>query len=144
MEYDFPKSVFYRSFMTSVFVGIAATIVTIVYDYVFVKWFGFPLSAIINVASLIFAVNIVFLLVGILYYIFIASFKKGDMFYILLFVLITAILVWRSEHANRTNDYAVNLQFRQLLSGIVIIMGLMAAFLVPYLYHNKKFEDTVL
>jgi hypothetical protein len=143
MDYDFPKSVFYRAFMTSVFVGIVATIATIVYDYIFVELFGFPLSAIINVASLIFAVNIVFLLVGILYYIFISSFKRGDLFYILLFVLITAFLAWRSEHANRTNDYAVNLQFRQLLSGIVIIMGLMAAFLVPYLYHNKKFEDTV-
>ena len=144
MDYDFPKSVFYRTFMTSVFVGLAATIVTILYDYIFVKIFGFPLSAIINVASLIFAVNIVFLLVGILYYIFIATFKKGDMFYILLFVLITVFLAWRSEHANRTDNYAVNMQFRQLLSGIVIIMGIMAAFLVPYLYHSKKFEDTVL
>jgi len=144
MDYDFPKSVFYRTFMTSVFVGLAATIVTILYDYIFVKIFGFPLSAIINVASLIFAVNIVFLLVGILYYIFIATFKKGDMFYILLFVLITVFLAWRSEHANRTDNYAVNMQFRQLLSGIVIIMGIMAAFLVPYLYHSKKFEDKVL
>jgi len=144
MDYDFPKSVFYRTFMTSVFVGLAATIVTILYDYIFVKIFGFPLSAIINVASLIFAVNIVFLLVGILYYIFIATFKKGDMFYILLFVLITVFLAWRSEHANRTDNYAVNMQFRQLLSGIVIIMGIMAAFIVPYLYHSKKFEDTVL
>ena len=144
MDYDFPKSVFYRTFMTSVFVGLAATIVTILYDYIFVKIFGFPLSAIINVASLIFAVNIVFLLVGILYYLFIATFKKGDMFYILLFVLITVFLAWRSEHANRTDNYAVNMQFRQLLSGIVIIMGIMAAFIVPYLYHSKKFEDTVL
>ena len=144
MDYDFPKSVFYRAFMTSVFVGLAATIVTILYDYIFVKIFSFPLSAIINVASLIFAVNIVFLLVGILYYLFIATFKKGDMFYILLFVLITGFLTWRSEHANRIDNYAVNMQFRQLLSGIVIIMGIMAAFIVPYLYHSKKFEDTVL
>jgi len=144
MDYDFPKSVFYRTFMTSVFVGLAATIVTILYDYIFVKIFSFPLSAIINVASLIFAVNIVFLLVGILYYLFIATFKKGDMFYILLFVLITGFLTWRSEHANRIDNYAVNMQFRQLLSGIVIIMGIMAAFIVPYLYHSKKFEDKVL
>lgn len=144
MDYDFQKSVFYRAFMTSVFVGLAATIVTLIYDYIFVQIFGFPLSAIINVASLIFAVNIVFLLVGILYYIFIASFKKGDLLYILLFVLLTAFLAWRSEYANRSDDFVVNRQFRQLLSGTVIIMGIMAAFLVPYLYHNKKFEDAVL
>jgi len=144
MDYDFPKSAFYRSFMTAVFVGLAATIVTMLYDLVFVQVFGFPLSAIINVSSLIFGVNIIFIVVGILYYLFIASFKKGDLFFIVLFVLITAVLAWRSEHANRTDDYIVNHQFRNLLVGTVIIMGAMAAFLVPYLYHNKKFEDGVL
>src|SRR3954470_18266498 len=134
MDYDFKKSVFYRTFMTSVFVGLFATILTMLYDCIFVQVFGFPLSAIINVASLIFAVNIIFILVGILYYVFVASFKKADMFYILLLVIITALLAWRSEHAHRTSDEAVNSQFRQLLTGIVLIMGVSAAFLVPYLY----------
>ncbi len=144
MDYDFQKSVFYRAFMTAVFVGLAATIITIVYDLIFVQQFGFPLSAIINVSSLIFGVNIIFIVVGILFYLFIASFKKGDLLFIILFVLVTAFLAWRSEQAHRTPDYTVNQQFRNLLAGIVIIMGAMAAFLVPYLYHNKKFEETVL
>lgn len=130
--------------MTAVFVGIIATIVTMVYDLIFVQLLGFPLSAIINVSSLIFGVNVIFLIIGILYYLFIASFKKGDLLFIVLFVLITVFLAWRSEHVHRTDDDLVNQQFRNLLAGIVIIMGAMAAFLVPYLYHNKKFEDSVL
>ena len=142
--YNFPKSVFYRSFMTAVFVGLMATIVTMIYDLVFVEYFGFPLSAIISVSSLIFGVNIIFLIVGILYYLFVASFKRGDFFFITLFVLLTAFLAWRSEHAHRSLDYTINHQFRNLLAGIVIIMGAMAAFLVPWLYHNKKFEELVL
>lgn len=144
IDYDFRKSVFYRAFMTAVFVGLAATVITMLYDLVFVQSFGFPLSAIINVSSLIFGVNIIFIIVGILYYLFIATFKKGDLLFITVFVLITAFFAWRSENAHRTVDYIVNHQFRNLLAGIVIIMGAMAAFLVPYLYHSKKFEDMVL
>src|SRR5262249_32254380 len=123
---------------------IFATIVTMIYDLVFVQFFGFPLSAIINVSSLIFGVNIIFLVVGIFYYLFIASMKKGDLVFIVLFTLITIFFAWRSEHANRSDDAIVNKQFRNLLTGIVIIMGVMATFLVPYLYHSKKFEDAVL
>lgn len=143
-NYEFRKSIFYRSFMTAVFVGIMATIVTMIYDLIFVRQFGFPLSSIINVSSLIFGVNLVFLVVGVIYYLFIVSFRRSDLFFIILFVAITAFLLWRSEQAHRTADETVNQQFRALLAGIVVIMGLMAAFLVPYLYHNKKFEDTVL
>lgn len=142
--YNFRKSVFYRAFMTAVFVGLIATVVTMLYDLIFVQYLGFPLSAIISVSSLIFGVNIIFLIVGVLYYLFVASLKKGDIFFILLFVLLTAFLAWRSEHAHRTLDYTVNHQFRNLLAGIVIIIGTMAAFLVPWLYHSKKFEDMVL
>lgn len=144
MENDFQTSVFYRTFMTAVFVGIFATVVALVYDLVFVQNFGFPLSTIINVSSLIFGVNIAFLVIGVLYYAFIASFKKGDLLYIVLLVATTAFLAWRSEHAHRVPDESVNHQFRNLLAGIVIIMGSMAAFLVPFLYHNKKFGETVL
>jgi hypothetical protein len=143
-EYGFRKSVFYRAFMTAVFVGLVATVVSMVYDLIFVQSFGFPLSAIISVSSLIFGVNIVFLVVGVLYFLFVASFKKGDLLFIGLFVLITVFLAWRSEHAHRTDNYVINKQFRNLLAGIVIIMGASAAFLVPYLYHSKKFERNVL
>lgn len=74
----------------------------------------------------------------------VSSFKRGDLIYIILFVLITAFLAWRSEHVNRADDYIVNHQFQNLLTGVVIILGLMAAFLIPFLYHNKKFDDMVL
>jgi hypothetical protein len=144
MSYDFPKSTFYRTFMTAVFVGLFATIITMVYDLVFVQYFAFPFSSIINVSSLIFGVNLIFIVVGILYYFFVSSLQRGDLYFIILFVLLTIFFVWRAEQANRTGDYVTNHQFRNLLAGIIIIMGGMAAFLVPFLYHNKKFEDHVL
>lgn len=144
MNQDFPKSVFYRAFMTSVFVGIIATLITIAYDIIFVNLFGFPLFVLINVSTLIFGVNIIFLVIGCIYYLFVSKFKKGDLLYISLFVLITAFLAWRSEHVIRSTDSTINHQFQGLLTGVVIILGALAAFLIPFLYHNKRFDDTVL
>jgi hypothetical protein len=143
MEKEFQKSIFYRALMTAVFVGIFTTILTLLYDWVFVKVLKFPLSVIINVASLIFFVNILFLVIGFVYYGFIRLFKKGDLLYIIAFIVLTIFFAWRAEEIHRTDDPTVNIQFRNLLAGIIIIMGI-AAEAIPLLFHNKKFEDTVL
>ena len=143
-DLDFRKNIFYRTFMTAVFVGIITTLLAMAYDLLFVRTFNFPLSAIINVSSLIFGINLAFLVVGLLYYVFQVSFKKGDLYYIITLVLTTALLAWRAELANRSADEVVNHQFRNLLAGIVIIMGVMAGFVLPFLYHTKRFEDAVL
>jgi hypothetical protein len=142
--YDSKKSLFYRSFMTSVFVGIFITLATMFYDIIFVEYLKFPLSAIINVSSLIFAVNLLFLVIGAVYYFFVQNFRKGDVFFIALFTLLTIFLVIKAFSINRTDDEKINVEFRYLLSGIIIITGIGASFVIPYLFHNKKFEDAVL
>lgn len=144
MENDFQKSIFYRSLMTSVFVGIFVTLLTMFYDLIFVETVKFPLAAIINVASLIFAVNLLFLVIGLIYYAFIISFKKGDIYFIIVFVLLTFFFLWKAQAVIRTDDYTLNIQFRQLLSGIIVIIGAIASVAIPFLFHNKKFEKYVL
>lgn len=142
METDFKKGPFYRALMVAVFLGILTTLLTMFYDMVFVDVFKFPLSAIINVASLIFAVNLIFLIIGPVYYAFIAFFKKGDIFYVIVFILLTVFFVWKAEGAHRTDDHLVNMQFRNLLAGIIILIAI-SALLIPVLYHSKKFEKFV-
>src|SRR5690606_6791733 len=144
MEQEFRKSVFYRALMTSVFVGIIVTLLTLFFDLIFVESLHFPLSSIINVSSLIFAVNFLFLVAGLIYYACLQISRKGDIVFIALFLLLTSFLVWRVQDVMRTEDEHVNEQFRQLLSGIILIVGLSAAIAVPFLFHNKKFEDNVL
>jgi hypothetical protein len=144
MSSDLQQPVFYRALMTALFVGIVSTLLTMFFDLVYVEYFHFPLSAIINVASLIFFVNILFVVIGFIYYGFISAFKKGEALYIVVFILLTVFFVWKSEGVHRTDDQQVNLQFRSLLSGIVIIMGLLASLAIPFLFHNKQFERHVL
>ena len=70
-------------------------------------------------------------------------FKKGDLVYIVVFVLLTVFFAWRSEEVHRADDKMLNHQFHSLLLGIVLILGVSASFLVPYLFHNKTFEEHV-
>jgi len=144
MEKDFQKTIFYRSFMTCVFAGLIGTVLCMFYDVAFVQMMKFPLSAIINVSTLIFAVNIIFLVIGVLYYTAIALLKNGEAIYITLLILITALALWRIQGFQRTGNATINMQFRWLSSGIIVILGLSAFIAVPLLYRNKKFDEYVL
>ena len=143
MEVDFQKTIFDRSLMTSVFVGIIGTLLCMFYDLFFVEYLKYPLSTIINVASLIFGVNLVFLVIGFLYYGFISFSRYGERLYILVFIFITGFLIWKIQGAHRSDNDLVNLQFRYLSSGIIIILGLLASVAVPFLFHNKQFNKYV-
>ena len=144
MEKDFEKTMFYRSFMTCVFAGLIGTVLCMVYDLTFVQVMRFPLSAIINVSTLIFAINIIFLIIGALYYWSVKFIRRGEIIFSILFLLITALLIWRLQAFERTDNAIINVQFRWLSSGIVVILGLLASVAVPLLYHNKKFDEYVL
>ena len=143
MYYDSPKSPFYRALMTGLFVGLIDTLICIVYNLIYRDRTGFPLTDIVNVSFLIFFINLIFPVIGMIYNGFLKYFKKGDLVYAIVFILLTVFFAWRSEEVHRTNEQLLNHQFRGLLLGIVLILGVSAAFLVPYLFHNKKFEEHV-
>jgi len=130
--------------MTGFFVGFIATFICLVYNIIYRDRTGFPLSAFIDVSSIIFLVNILFPVIGIIYYGFISSLKKPDTIFTILFILLTAFFAWRTELIRRTTDHLLNNEFRNLLPGIEIILGISSSVFIHLLYHNKKFADTVL
>ena len=144
MEKDFQKTIFDRSLMTCVFVGIMGTLLCMFYDLFFVEYLKYPLSTIINVATLIFGVNLIFLVIGFLFYGFITFSWYGERIYMIVFILITVFFTWKIQGVHRTNNDLVNLQFKYLSSGIIIILGLLASVAVPFLFHNKKFNKYVI
>ena len=144
MDYEFHQSPLSKAVLTGLFAGFTATVVCLIYNLIFRESTSFSLSDIINVSSLIFAVNLLFLVIGIVYYGFITSFRKGGLLFMIIFVLLTIFFSWKAETVHRSPDPLLNSEFRQLLLGIVIITGVSAAFLLPFLFHNKKFEEHVL
>lgn len=144
MEDDFPKSPFYKGMMTGLFAGIIVTLICLVFNYVYRIYSGFSLSGLINISSLIFFTNFVFLMFGIAYYALKDHFKKGEIFFVAVMALLTIISAWAAEYIHRTKDIVQNIEFRHLLIGLILIMGVGAAVLVPFLYHNKRFQDYVI
>ena len=142
MNYDYHQSPLSKAILTSVFIGFFATIVCLIYNIIFRESTGYKPADFINVSSLIFGVNLIFLIAGLLYFFFLASFKKGDLIFAVLFGLLIIFCGWRATNAHMINPTLTS-EFRTLLIGTIIIMGI-GIELVPLLFHNKKFEDTVL
>jgi hypothetical protein len=143
MDYEYHQSPLSKAILTSVFVGFFATLLCLIYNIIFRESTDYLPADWINVSSLIFAVNLIFLVAGLLYFFFLRSFKKGDLVFEILFGLLTIFCAWRASYAHMENSRLLSSEFRTLLIGVIIIMGV-GIELVPLLFHNKKFEDAVL
>ncbi|MFL5774311.1 MAG: hypothetical protein ACJ75F_14205 [Flavisolibacter sp.] len=135
---------FTKALLTGLFAGIIATVTCLAFNIAFREKTNYQPASLINVSSLIFVVNLIFLVIGIVYYGFIKFFKRGDIVFIIVFILLTAFLAWKADEINFSSDSSTNLEFHQLLMAMVIIMGVFAAIIIPMLYRSKKFEDHVL
>jgi hypothetical protein len=144
MEQDQQSTPFYRAMMTGVFVGFVDTIICLFFNIFYRGSTDFIPADIINVSSLIFIINIIFVLVGMFYFVIQKTFKKGDLFYMVALVMVTILLVWKTSGVHRSDDPETNLHFKTLLTGIILILGATASFLIPFLFHNKTFEKEVI
>lgn len=135
---------FSSALLTGVFAGIAATLFCMVYYLAFKQMTGFPFSSLINVSSLIFVINLLFVIIGLIYSFFIRFSRKGEVLFIILFILLTFISLYAAIHAHRSDDLLLNHEFHELLAGLVIIVGISAFLFIPILFHNRKFIDNVL
>jgi hypothetical protein len=135
---------FARAVLTGLFAGIAATFICIIYNILYRGETSYQLFSIINVSSLIFGVNIMFLIVGVVYYWFIKFIKRGgDVFYVVTFILISLYFILKTSGIHRTEDPTWNMEFHHLLIAMIIIWGI-AAISIPVMFHSKRFEEHVL
>jgi hypothetical protein len=140
MKYNSVPIPFGNAFLTALFSGILATMVCFVFEiwYRLATFYG-P-SDFINVSSIIFIVNILLLVAGVIFYAFKTWFKKGDLMYSVFFLLLMAFCIWKTAGIHRFTDLKLNREFIQLLGGITIIVGI-AALCIPYFYNNKKINS---
>jgi hypothetical protein len=144
MDNEQPSGPFYKALMSGVFAGFLVTIVCLCYNLIYRGSTDFIPADIINVSSLIFGVNALFVLAGVAYSFFLKTSRKGDLIHMIVFVLLTLFCVWRVQFAVRSGDPETNAEFRSLLTAIILIVGIGASFAIPLLFHNKTFEKEVL
>ena len=135
--YDFQGS-FYKSLMAGLFTGLIATLANLIFNFFYRDITAFSLSMIINATSIIFLSTILLTVAGILYYLLVLYMHKNRAVYIAAFTAVTAICVFLATQTHRTASHLLNVEFSGLLLGIVLITGLLGAFMVPYLVRHKN------
>ncbi|HUB61936.1 MAG TPA: hypothetical protein VL978_14580 [Puia sp.] len=136
-------SIFFKAMMTGLFVGIIDTVICLGYNIGYRNYTGYLPSSLINVSSLIFAVNLLMLIIGIIFFLFLSTFKRGDLIFGLAAIAVTAWLIWKTATLTRFGDPKLDSGFRGLLGGILLILGASTAS-IPLLYRSQRFVDAVI
>lgn len=143
MNYEYHQSPLSKAILTSVFMGFFSTLVCLLYNIVFRERTGYRPADFINVSSLIFVVNLIFLIIGLLYFVFLKFGKRGNTVFEIVFGALIVFCVCRAAHVQMQHNATLTLEFRTLLIGTIVIIGI-GIELVPLFFHNKKFEDAIL
>jgi hypothetical protein len=136
-------SVFFKAMMTGLFIGIIDTIICLAYNIGYRHATGYIPSTIINVSSLIFAVNILMTIVGIVYYFFLRFIRAADTAFLIVVLALTAWLTVKTVSAVRFGDAHLDSGWHGLMGGILLIVGISSA-CVPFFYRSEKFQDAVI
>jgi len=137
------RSAFFKAMMTGLFIGIIDTVILLAYNIGYRNETGYIPSEIVNVSSLIFAVNILLTVIGILYYLFIRYIRGADIIYEILILAGTAWLTIKAFSAVRFGDAHLDKGWHGLAGGIVLVLGLSSA-CMPFFYKSQKFQDAVI
>lgn len=138
MNYDYPQSDLSRSILAGLFAGIVGTVINLVFSFVYRRITDTTTYNILDVSTTIFGTVILLLVCGVLFYFFVHYLKKGINLYRIIVFLITAVIVFVALQYHRTPGYRITPEFRVLFIGTQIIIGGMAAFLIPYLFRHEK------
>ena len=143
MQQEHHFSLFTRALLAGVFAGFVGTVICLIYNVVYRGESGYTPSALINVSSLIFAVNLLFVVIGLIYFVFLRYVPQGNLLFIVLFLVLTLFCLLETSGVHRSDIAADNAHFKVLLSGVIIILGTSAAVLMPWSYNDKRFEEHV-
>ncbi|HUB61818.1 MAG TPA: hypothetical protein VL978_13985 [Puia sp.] len=137
---------FVKAFMTALAVGISDTVLCLAYNLLWrdegtTRFFS---SDIISVSSLIFGVNILFIIIGLVYFGFLQAKATGEVIFSVIFAALTVIGVIVATHIQRSPLPGQNSRFHVLLVGVILICGISASVGIPLLYHSRKFNQHIL
>ncbi len=136
MNHDYEHTEFSKSLLAGLFAGITATVLSLIFNSFFRGTIGFHLSELINVSTIIFALLLVVTLAGVCFYFFHHYLKYGGLVYQALGIGLTILLLFGASYVQRSPDPALAIEFRELLTGIIVITALCVVFIIPFLFKH--------
>ena len=135
-EFNYEPTEFSRSILAGLFAGIAATVISLIYNALVRRVTDFPLSELINVSTIIFILILFVTIAGVVFYLFHHYLKKGTGLFQVAAIVVTVLLISGAMQIQRSPDQVLSKEFRELLSGIIGITGLCTIFIIPFLFKH--------
>jgi hypothetical protein len=138
MNYDYTQSDLSRSVLSGLYTGIIATIANMIFVYVYRYISGFEGFYGMDVTVIVFGTILLSLACGIIFYFFVYYFKKGIPAYRIAVIIVTILIIITGLYVRRSIEGEVPFDFRIIVIITQVIIGGLAAFLIPYLFRHDK------
>jgi hypothetical protein len=135
MDYSYQQTDLSRSILAGLFAGIIATVANLIFIFVYVRITAVYTFNFMDGFTTIFGTIILLIVCGIFFYFFVHYMKSGVNIYRVLVFLITAIILWVGW---QFHPGYITSEFRVLFMGTQLIIGGLAAFLIPYLFRHDS------
>ncbi len=134
----------YRTFMTALFLGITNALLCLISNVLYRQQEPYFSSTLLNVSYIIFGSLFIFALIGVVYTLLLRYLSKGNIVYIVVFALLMFFLLFRLSTGHFDNESLDDRLTRELSRNITIISGICVVAGIPFLHHNRWFQDNVI
>jgi len=138
MNYDYPQSDLSRGVLSGLFAGIASAVLNLIFMIIYRYSTNFSDFNGIDITVIVFGSLILSLACGIVFYFFVHYMNKGITFYRILVLFVTLCIICLGIMIRSSVIGPVPFEFRVLVIGTQTIIGLIAAFLIPYLFRHDS------
>ena len=138
MNYEYTQSDLSRSILAGLFSGIVATVSNLIFSITYRSITQFYEFNAIDITTIVFGTILLSIACGAMFYFFVHYLNKGVMLYRLMVVIVTIAIVIIGINLRHTIQDVIPNEFRVLVIGTQVIIGGLAAFLIPYLFRHDK------
>lgn len=138
MNYDYTQSDLSRGVLSGLYAGIIATIANMIFVYIYRFLTNFQDFNGFDVTVIVFGTLLLSLACGIVFYFFVHFLKGGVSMYRLAVALVTVLIIFFGLTLRHEVEGTVPFEFRMIVIITQVIIGALAAFLIPYLFRHDK------
>jgi hypothetical protein len=138
MNYDYPQTDLSRGVLSGLLAGIVAAIANTVFVIIYRSITAFYEFSGLDITVIIFGSILLSITCGLLFYFLVHYLKRGLTFYRLIVFIVTVLIVLLGIIVRRSVIGEVPDEFKFLVVGTQVILGGLAAFLIPYLFRHDR------
>jgi len=138
MNYDYPQTDLSRGILSGLLTGIVAAVANTVFVVIYRSITAFFEFSGLDITVVVFGSILLSIACGLLFYFLVHYLRRGLTFYRLIVFIVTVLIVLMGIIVRRSVMGEVPEEFKFLVVGTQVIIGTLAAFLIPYLYSHDR------